>query len=176
MNTMKNELSQFEQHVVKMWNGKLSFEQSLTNCILGIVGEFFEIIELENNLYQAYDTEAEQKAYIEKVLSELGDYEFYRTCWDLLTVTDTSTEVTMSWNYSDTFTPVSKLLGEIKKYNYHGKELNYENFNQYIKTLNMIVNDISRTFEFDKNRIRLYNIDKLSKRHGTTFQTYSNQK
>lgn len=166
------EIIEFEKHVLEKWNPTLDNNQTLMNCILGITGEFLEVVEADNDLVEN-DTE-ENKT---KLKDELGDLIFYIFRWQLATGTIVVTkESSYFGSYNVIHTSISKLLGEIKKFTFHGKEFSVLNFNPYITNLYKEINGLLSMVGFDIEEVMIYNVDKLNKRHGNDgFKTFANQ-
>lgn len=165
------ELIEFEKHVMKMWNPDLNERETYINCILGITGEFLEVLDADSALMKE-NSEENRKHF----LDEAGDFLFYVARWQIATgkivVID---EANYIFNLEDYYYPISVLLGEIKKYAFHNKEFNVENFNKHIQTLFIRFNGLLQSCGFDLEQVMLYNVEKLSKRHGDSFKSFGEQ-
>lgn len=66
------DLKNFQEVSVRTMNNELTFEQKVTNCLMGIQGETGEIADIfKKHMYQGHDLD------LEHVEEELGDVMFY---------------------------------------------------------------------------------------------------
>ena len=66
------DLNNFQEVSVRTMNDELTFEQKVTNCLMGIQGETGELADIfKKHIYQGHDLD------LEHVEEELGDVMFY---------------------------------------------------------------------------------------------------
>lgn len=162
---------EYYDYVHGFWSKDLTHEQSVNNCILGITGEFLELMVILNQ--EPIDTE--------KVLDECGDVLYYiyklfgtleqlETLYNHKLVKAVTEDSTLDGN-------LAFLLGHLKKWNYHKKEFNVDAVIEVVKNLLNFLYYVYDDFGFDTEKVMGYNVSKLTNRFGgTTFQIYNHRK